>query len=161
LTSGLADDASKEQIDSARDILDRVGVRKDIQPAGPSPDSVISDVAYGAFRALLSKFGVDMPVLHAVDPADEALNVSVSPSVGTLSVVQGLLGTAPMLPATPEGIASPAPRSTRRRAPKTDDFLVNLEEKNVREDEKTHSNGRFRAQRPAKGRKTVDGRGLA
>jgi hypothetical protein len=94
LTAGLADEVSKEQIDSARDILDRVGVRKDIQPAGPSPDSVISDVAYGAFRALLAKFGVDMPTLPEPVPVE--------------AVVQGSLGTAPMLSASPEGTASTA-----------------------------------------------------
>jgi hypothetical protein len=144
LTSGLEDNVSKEQIDSARDILDRVGVRKDVVPSGPSPDSVISDVAYGAFRALLAKFGVEMP--SAPVPVDSTV------------VVQGLPGSAPLLPASPEVTTGPAPRRVK---PRTDDFLVNLEEKNDAKDEDRRKSARVRASRPAKGRKAVDGGGLA
>jgi len=59
LRQALTEDTSREQLDAAKDILDRVGIRKDVLPV-VSPSTPVSDIAYGAFRALLEAFGVSV-----------------------------------------------------------------------------------------------------
>ena len=70
--SGLDDDCSKEQLSAAQDILDRVGVRKDLPPAAAGSNSEGIAIAYGAFRALFDAFGIkvalpEVPAFSSID----------------------------------------------------------------------------------------------
>jgi len=77
--SGLDDDCSKEQLSAAQDILDRVGVRKDLAPAQAAGSSEGIAIAYGAFRALFDAFGItvnlpEVPSFPSID--SEAIDIS-------------------------------------------------------------------------------------
>lgn len=79
-------DADKEQISAAKDILDRVGLSASSSPSSPT-ESTMSDVAYGAFRALLSHFGLSVPdtppsspPLDAIPAVSEVLEPAVVPA---------------------------------------------------------------------------------
>jgi len=151
LLSGLEDDASKEQIDSARDVLDRVGLRKDAPPAETPVDSAISEVAFGAFKALLSHFGLEIPV------APPAIPAQFTPARS----VEALLAHEALLPPSEEAEIGP-PSGARRAGKKkksrksndSNDFFLSLEEK------ETSSEG-ILPDRPAKADAAVDGGGLA
>jgi len=107
LGEAVSGKGDKEQITAARDVLDRVGLSASASAGGsaPSGDTVMSEVAFGAFRALLSHFGLEVPSTpRPVEPA---------------------------IPAVSE-VLEPAPKKTKTKRKKTkekeDDFLVALED---------------------------------
>lgn len=80
--SGLDDDCSKEQLSAAQDILDRVGVRKDLAPAQVGGSSEGIAIAYGAFRALFDAFGitVNLPEVPSFPSIDSEV-IDISPII--------------------------------------------------------------------------------
>jgi hypothetical protein len=151
LLSGLVDDASKEQIEAAKDVLDRCGLRKDAQPAAPAPDTVISEVALGAFKALLQHFDIQMPAVDPPIPVEH----TPGPSAGAPDAPRGL--SLPTEEAEKEPPPEAKPPRARRRGKKKreeDDFFLSLEEKG-REDEGIPALGAPETD------ETVDGGGLA
>lgn len=105
-------DADKDQISAAKDILDRVGLSASSASPSPSDESAMSEIAYGAFRALLSHFGLSVP--------------DASPAIPAVSEV------VPEREA-PSSIPSKAkPKAKSKKKTKDDDeFLVALEETDV------------------------------
>lgn len=72
-TSVRDDSVSREQVASANSILNRVGLRED---APRSSDTTASDVAYGAFRALLAHLGLPVDALTRSAPADAPIPIA-------------------------------------------------------------------------------------
>ena len=95
--SGLDDDCSKEQLSAAQDILDRVGVRKDLAPAQAAGSSEGIAIAYGAFRALFDAFGItvnlpEVPSFPSID--SEVIDIEPVPIEQEQAVATAITGSS-------------------------------------------------------------------
>jgi hypothetical protein len=122
LASSVSNDgASKEQISSANAILDRVGLRADTAPSAASSD-VVSALAMGAFRALLSHFGMSVQL-----PTEEEEMRDVTPLTADDAVELTSLGSDQGYTVPAVATQSAKDRSPTESVDSSDAFFVALD----------------------------------
>ena len=136
LVAGTRDECTREQIQSAESILNRVGLRSDASAPAPH-DVVASSIAQGVFSALLEHFGLPR-VVRSADagrPHDDdvvPVESTVSPLAAAPQRLSASLGRLSASPGGKEGSPAPRPaprRRTTRKKEENDDetFLANLD----------------------------------